>query len=268
MDGGALMGIPSVMALSGGMDSTCLMLHLLREGHEVTAFGFEYGQRHRLELDRAKVNVDRLVSRGFPVSLHIVDLRSAMASLTSALTDHSMDMPMGHYEENDMRLTVVPNRNAVFSALLYAKALSLAGEQQGRAQVALGVHSGDHAIYPDCRPEFYEALEHAFALGNWDAEGVNFVLPYLAFDKATILSDGLASCDVLELDFDEVMASTLTSYQPDEFGRSAGTTGSDVERILAFHDIGRKDPVEYTKPWGDVLEHALFLRRQHQEGQT
>lgn len=256
----------AVMALSGGMDSTCLLLRLLREGHEVTALSFDYGQRHRLEVERASANVEFLRARGLPVVQRHVDLRSAMATLDSALTDHEATMPEGHYEESQMKQTVVPNRNAVFASMLYATALSLAGQRDGRARVALGVHSGDHAIYPDCRPEFYEALGHAFKVGNWDAEHVSFDLPYLELDKAGILRDALDSCNDLGLDFDRVLANTLTSYMPDEQGRSAGTTGSDVERILAFHDIGRVDPIRYVRPWNEVLQHALDLRRTHEEG--
>ena len=111
--------------------------------------------------------------------------------------------------------------------------------------IALGVHSGDHAIYPDCRPEFYEAVGNAFAVGNWDSEKVSFHLPYIDGDKETILRDSLISCQKLGLDFDTVFANTNTSYNPDKDGRSSGTSGADVERILAFHAIGRKDPVEY-----------------------
>lgn len=266
MDGGGLMKPPAVMALSGGMDSTCLLLRLLREGHAVTALGFDYGQRHRRELDMAQHNVTALQKQGQAVTYNIVDLRSAMASLESSLTNHDADMPEGHYAEDQMKQTVVPNRNAIFSSLLFATALSLSKDHQGAARIALGVHSGDHAIYPDCRPEFYTALEHAFKIGNWDAEHVNFDLPYLHLDKAGILSDGLASCDVLGLDFDTVLASTLTSYAPDEDGRSLGTTGADVERILAFHDIGRVDPIAYVAPWDVVLSNALDLRSAHEEG--
>ena len=152
-----------------------------------------------------------------------------------------------------MKATVVPNRNALFASLLYGTALSIANAQQADVEVVLGVHSGDRAIYPDCRPEFYVALEHAFAIGNWDSERVAFTLPYLELDKTTILQDAEKSIDHLGLDFDEVFRRTLTSYQPDEEGRSDGTTGSDVERILAFHAVGRRDPVEYIHPWEEVL---------------
>lgn len=259
---------PAVMALSGGMDSTCLLLRLLREGHAVTALGFDYGQRHRQELEMAQRNVAALQEEGHPVTYNLVDLRSAMASLESSLTNHDADMPEGHYAEEQMKQTVVPNRNAIFSSLLFATALSLSKEHDGVARIALGVHSGDHAIYPDCRPEFYTAIEHAFKVGNWDAEHVKFDLPYLHLDKAGILTDGLTSCDDLGLDFDTVLGNTLTSYAPDEQGRSLGTTGADVERILAFHDIGRVDPVVYVEPWDVVLRNALQLRAAHEEGEA
>ena len=124
-------------------------------------------------------------------------------------------------------------------------------------KIALGVHSGDHAIYPDCRPEFYESLGESFALGNWDSEKVSFHLPYIDGDKEFILRDALVSCSKLGIDFDTVFANTNTSYNPDEDGKSSGTSGADVERILAFHAIGRKDPVEYVSSWEDVLNGAL-----------
>ena len=95
---------------------------------------------------------------------------------------------------------------------------------------------------------------------------MNFDLPYLHLDKAGILTDGLASCEALSLDFDTVLGNTLTSYAPDEQGRSLGTTGADVERILAFHDIGRVDPVPYVEAWETVLSNALELRAAHEEG--
>ena len=157
----------AVMALSGGMDSTGLLMHLLADGHEVHALSYDYGQKHSLELDRAKANINYLKSKGITVSHKIVDLRSAMSVFHSALTDDSIDIPEGHYEEEQMKQTVVPNRNAIFSSVLYGYALSIALKQDTEVKIALGVHSGDHTIYPDCRPEFYGALENAFQIGNW-----------------------------------------------------------------------------------------------------
>ena len=156
----------AVMALSGGMDSTGLLMHLLADGHEVHALSYDYGQKHSLELDRAKANINYLKSKGITLSHKIIDLRSAMSVFHSALTDASMDIPEGHYEEEQMKQTVVPNRNAIFSSVLYGYALSIALKKDQEVKIALGVHSGDHEIYPDCRPEFYGALENAFQIGN------------------------------------------------------------------------------------------------------
>ena len=161
-----------------------------------------------------------------------------------------------------MKQTVVPNRNAIFSSILYARALSIAISQNCQVRIALGVHSGDHEIYPDCRPEFYQSLEKAFSLGNWDSDRVSFHLPYISFDKTNILQDALESCASLGLDFDIVFSNTNTSYNPDSNGRSSGRSGADVERILAFHAIGRVDPLKYVYDWDSVLNYALDQERQ------
>lgn len=255
----------AVMALSGGMDSSALLLHLLREGYTVTAISFNYGQKHVIELDRARLLVEYLEQHQLNLTHHVADLTSATALFESNLLQGGDEVPKGHYEEDNMKATVVPNRNAMFASLLYGTALSIANAHDTDVEVVLGVHSGDHAIYPDCRPEFYRALEHAFAIGNWDSDRVSFTLPYLNEDKTSILRDAERSSKQLNLHFDEVFRRTITSYQPDEEGRSDGTTGSDVERILAFHAIGRKDPVEYTNSWEEVLANALEIERNHRD---
>ena len=96
-----------------------------------------------------------------------------------------------------MKHTVVPNRYAIFASILYGYALSIATKNDTSVKIGLGVHSGDHEIYPDCRPEFYDALEHAFKVGNWDSEKVSFYLPYLEGDKETILMDAEKSLDTV-----------------------------------------------------------------------
>ena len=255
----------AVMALSGGMDSTGLLMHLLADGHQVHALSYDYGQKHSLELDRAKANITYLKSKGITVSHRIVDLRSAMSVFHSALIDDSMDIPEGHYEEEQMKQTVVPNRNAIFSSVLYGYALSIALKQDQEVKIALGVHSGDHEIYPDCRPEFYGALENAFQIGNWSSDKVSFYLPYIGGNKETILKDAEKCLDRLGLDFNTVFANTNTSYDPDDMGRSSGKSGADVERILAFHAVGRADPVPYVKPWPEVLQDAINTEKRYKE---
>ncbi len=255
VDGGGLMR--AVMALSGGMDSTALLCRLLADGYDVSCISYDYGQKHVVELERAKANIAYLSAIGISVEHKIVDLSGVMGIFHSALTNEEIDVPEGHYEEEQMKATVVPNRNAIFSSILYGYALSIATKEDTEVIIALGVHSGDHAIYPDCRPEFYNSLGESFAIGNWDSERITFHLPYIDGDKETILKDALESCNKLDIDFDTIFRNTNTSYNPDSIGRSSGTSGADVERILAFHAIGREDPVEYVTSWNEVLQGAL-----------
>ena len=252
------------MALSGGMDSTSLLLRLIREGNSVYTIGFNYGQKHIVELERAEQNIAYLENNGYKVIHKVVDLSTLMSMFSGSLTSKE-EVPTGHYEEEQMKSTVVPNRNAIFSSIIYGYALSLSNELSTNVSISLGVHSGDHAIYPDCRPEFYKILNHAFEIGNWDADNVSLELPYIDSDKESILQDAILSCDELKLDFDTVFANTNTSYDPDDLGRSSGKTGSDIERILAFHAIGRKDPVEYQDEWSVVLSHALAIESEHMD---
>ena len=260
VDGGALMR--AVMALSGGMDSTGLLMRLLADGYQVSCLSYNYGQKHSIELNRAEANIAYLASNGIHVEHKIADLSSAMGIFHSALTTEGYDVPEGHYEEEQMKQTVVPNRNAIFASILYGYALSVALREETDVVIALGVHSGDHAIYPDCRPEFYEAISHAFEIGNWDSEKVAFHLPYIDGDKESILRDAENALTALNLDFDTIFANTNTSYNPDSQGRSSGRSGADVERILAFHAIGRKDPVAYVESWDEVLDNALQVEQE------
>lgn len=255
----------AVMALSGGMDSTSLLLRLLADGAHVSCVSYHYGQKHSIEVQRASNNIEYLQSKDLTVDHKIVDLTDAMSLFESALINEDKDVPEGHYEEEQMKATVVPNRNAIFASILYGYALSIAERERVDVSIALGVHSGDHAIYPDCRPEFYQAIDHAFTTGNWGSERVHFFLPYIEGDKVTILKDALLASDQMNLNFDKVFENTITSYNPDQDGRSSGRSGSDVERILAFHALDLVDPIEYVEPWETVLEAALETERKHKD---
>ena len=252
----------AVISLSGGMDSTGLLVHLLAKDYDVKALSFNYGQKHSIELERAKKNIEYLDNNNYRVEHKIIDLQSAMSVFNSALTDSNIEVPRGHYEQDNMKQTVVPNRNAIFSALVYGYALSIATETKQEVKMSLGVHSGDHEIYPDCREVFFKALFNSFSIGNWGSELVKIYLPFLSGDKFTILYDSLQSCQALAIDFDTIFANTNTSYAPTEEGLSDGTTGADIERILAFHRLGRKDPVQYIKPWEEVLKNALQIEKE------
>ena len=253
------------MSLSGGMDSTALLMRMLADGYDVTCITYDYGQKHSVEIERAKANIAYLLEQGINVGHIVIDLNSAMGSLNSALTTDGIDVPEGHYESEQMKQTVVPNRNAIFTSIMYGHALSISESEKTDVVIALGVHSGDHEIYPDCRPEFYESLEGAFSIGNWGSERVSLHLPYISGDKSTILVDATDSISSLGLDFDIVFRNTNTSYNPDDSGRSSGKSGADVERILAFHSIGRKDPVQYIEGWDSALSGAQSAQSEHEE---
>lgn len=256
----------AVVCLSGGMDSTSLLLNLLAQGNTVFGLSFAYGQRHAIELEFLNRNLEYLAGAGYAIEHRLMDLSGLGSLFHSALLTSGEAVPLGHYAEESMKQTVVPNRNAIFASIAYGWALSLAERRRETVALGLGVHSGDHAIYPDCRPEFYHQLQTAFSVGNWESDRIEWYLPYLHCDKAAILRDAETSCHTMGLDFDTVLSNTLTSYLPDPSGRSHGLTGSDVERILAFHQIGRQDPIQYAMSWDDVLAKALELDTQHRSG--
>jgi 7-cyano-7-deazaguanine synthase len=258
----------AVLSASGGLDSTSLLLNLLAEGFWPHLVSFRYGQKHALELDFLGRNIEALRALGHRIEWRTVDLSDLAGMLRSSLIVGGSEVPEGYYEEPNMLSTVVPNRNAIFASIAYAWALSLAEQERATVRLGLGVHSGDHAIYPDCRPEFFQKLIEALTLGNWGSERVEAYLPYLHLDKAAILRDAIQSCQTLGLDFDQIFRNTLTSYAPDGEGRSGGLTGSDVERILAFDSIGRIDPLPYLKPWEVVVAQAKDLRQKFESVQS
>ena len=249
-----------VLSLSGGMDSSTLLLRCLKEYDSVTAISFDYGQKHRVELERAQdlvnyINLSRLTEPN--INYQVIKLDGLMPLLDSALVSGGDEVPEGHYEEENMKATVVPNRNKIFSSIVQAAALSIANRTKENCDIALGIHAGDHDIYPDYRQEFRDANYEAFKLGNWDADRVNFFTPYLEGNKFTILQDGEKLCEDLDLDFNGVYSRTMTSYKPiynKSFQKwySDFKSASSVERIEAFIELGRPDPIEYADENGPV----------------
>jgi 7-cyano-7-deazaguanine synthase len=254
------------------MDSSTLLLKCLKEYQNVTAISFDYGQKHRVELERAQSLVDyinREMIAGTEIYYKQIQLNGLVDLLDSALVTGGEEVPEGHYAEDNMKSTVVPNRNKIFASIIQAVALSVANKTGETCDIALGIHAGDHSIYPDCRQEFRDADDKAFRLGNWDAERVGYFTPYLEGDKFSILQDGEILCKELGLDFDEVYKRTNTSYKPifiqyethaSKGGRwfSDYKSASSVERIEAFIKLGRKDPVPYADETGPVTwEHVV-----------
>ena len=242
----------AVVSLSGGMDSSTLLLKCLDKFETVTALSFDYGQKHKVELKRARALVDYLKRNNHNVAYQTIKLDGLVELLDSALVEGGGEVPEGHYAAENMKATVVPNRNKIFASITQAVALSIANRTEESTSIALGIHAGDHDIYPDCRQEFRDADDKAFREGNWDAERVGYYTPYLKGDKFTILQDGEILCKKLGIDFDEVYARTNTSYKPTPEGWSDYKSASSVERIEAFIKLGRPDPVQYADETGPV----------------
>lgn len=247
----------AVVSLSGGMDSTCLTLHLLANGYnDIKAVSFDYGQRHKVELERAGNFVAYLQGKGINITRNIVDLSSMAPLLNSTLISGGKDVPHGHYEDVTMRETVVPNRNVIFGSIVYAAALSEAMKDGSKVDIALGVHSGDNAVYPDCRPESIDLLREVFRISNWESHLVDYKSPFIDIKKREILVLGKEACDKLGLDFMECMRNTSTCYDPTPEGKASGKSSSDIERIEAFLSLGLVDPIEYEGGWENAVSHA------------
>jgi 7-cyano-7-deazaguanine synthase len=253
-----------VVSLSGGMDSSTLLLRCLKEYDTVTAISFDYGQKHRVELERAQSLVN-YIKEETPSQTELryrqIKLDGLVDLLDSALVTGGEDVPEGHYEQDNMKESVVPNRNKIFSSITQAVALSIANKTKEQCDIALGIHAGDHQIYLDCRQEWRDADDYAFRIGNWDSERVGHFTPYLEGNKFTILQDGEILCKELSLDFNEVYSRTNTSYKPYPSGNSDYKSASSVERVEAFIQLGRPDPVIYEDEdgiasWDKVVNHV------------
>jgi len=216
----------TVLIYSGGLDSTVLLYHLRAAGHDLHALSVDYGQRHRCELVRAKA-----ICEAVDIPNQIADLSSIQPLLAgSSLTSPEIEVAEGHYTEENMKSTVVPNRNMILLSVATGHALSIGAEQ-----VAYAAHSGDHAIYPDCRNEFADAMAKAIELCDWNS--VELIRPFVHWTKAEIVKRGAE----LNLPF----AMTWSCYKGGE--RHCGRCGTCIERREAFDLANVIDPTTYAE---------------------
>lgn len=228
----------TIVICSGGLDSVILAHKVAAENQLTRLVSFDYGQRHKKELSCAAACAKRL-----DVPHSIIDISSVGKSLSgSALTD-DIAVPDGHYAEDNMRVTIVPNRNAIMLSIAYGIAVS-----QNAEAVAAAFHGGDHFIYPDCRPGFVTAFEK---MQNAALEGfskIRLYTPFLSVTKADIAAEGAR----LGVPF----AETWSCYKGGE--NHCGRCGTCVERREAFHLAGIEDPTEYDDPdyWREAVKRA------------
>lgn len=241
----------AIISASGGLDSTCLMLELLAQGKEVKAYSFDYGQKHDMELEKLKKNIKFLQDKELPVCHSIIDLKDCFSDNTSSLVKSTgIDIPHGNYDEDNMRSTVVPLRNVIFSSIIFSKAINWSKQTGEDVDITLGIHAGDHTVYPDTTDESRDACEYAFKISDWDSDKVHYVAPFVNIDKAGVLLRGLTAMHILgftEEERDSVLENTHTCYDPNESGESCGLCGSCRERLEAFDLNGLKDPIKYQK---------------------
>lgn len=228
----------AVVVTSGGMDSTTAVYWAHQYFGDIECMSFDYGQRHKKELEYARANADAL-----GVKHNIVDLTGITDLIaSSALTNPDIDVPEGHYAEDNMKITVVPNRNAMMINIATARAVAIGAEA-----VVVGVHSGDHAVYPDCREEFIGLQEATLHVANEGFIKPNFqlVAPFLNMTKAEIASLG----DQLVVPWHM----TWTCYKGGDI--HCGRCSTCVERLEAFHLAGVADETEYgdRNYWREVV---------------
>ncbi|MDR2862926.1 MAG: 7-cyano-7-deazaguanine synthase QueC [Puniceicoccales bacterium] len=224
----------TVVVFSGGLDSTVLLAKLVAGGRDCRALTIDYGQRHRREIESA-----RAICALLGVPHRIADLRALIPLWGSnSLTDSSVCVEDGHYTEERMKSTVVPGRNLILLSVAAAWAIA-----EKCDTLAYGAHSGDHAIYPDCRPEFAEAAGHAIALADWHK--VTLERPFVSMDKAQIARLGITLNAPLHLSWSCYKGGTL----------HCGRCGTCIERREAFWNAGIPDPTTYAPdaPAAEVL---------------
>ncbi|WP_461537096.1 7-cyano-7-deazaguanine synthase QueC [Spongorhabdus nitratireducens] len=215
----------AVVIYSGGMDSFTVLNKAHKAGYELHALSFNYGQKHSKELEYA-ANV--CASLGIPHKIVDITAINTLMSGSSLISNAEDEIPEGHYEEDNMKSTVVPNRNMILLSLATAYAISLKA-----GKVFYGAHSGDHTIYPDCRPEFVEAVNNVTKIADW--QPVEIMAPYLYDSKIEILRDGLS----MRLDYGQ----TWTCYNGRE--QACGKCGACQERLEAFELNNSTDPLSY-----------------------
>lgn len=246
----------AVISLSGGMDSASLLAGILAEKKydHVHCYGFDYGQRHRVELQNAELLVTHLANHGHPVSYQIINVVDVFSDSQSALgANQAVEVPKDSYSLEVSKQTVVENRNVIFSSIIYGKALAISKLHDCDVDITLGMHANDGATtYLDCRPESVEMSKELYRISNWGSERIDYISPLIHMTKTEVLGAGLEALQVLEIPYSDYYAMTSSCYDPIEYhgvSYSCGLCATCRDRLAAFEAYGLQDPTRYTEDY-------------------
>lgn len=236
----------AILSCSGGLDSSSLLLNLLVNNYKVHIVNFDYGSKqNKQELKKLKLNLEYLKEHNFNIDYQTIDISNAMKNLNSSLTRANIDTPEGKYSHENQEIIFVPNRNAIFASIIFAKAISIYKDSGNDVSICLGIHANEVSVYPDCTPQWAKMIFDAFCEGNWDSKHIHQYVPYVNVSKLEILKDAISSCEKLGLDLNVYMKNTLSCYKPDEQGRACGKCPTCQERLDIFKQLSLNDPAEY-----------------------
>ena len=229
----------AITICSGGLDSSTLVYLMRERGYDQHLITFDYGQRHKKEITSA-----RGIAAAIGATHSVIDISNIGKFLSgSSLTDATLSVPEGYYAAENMKQTVVPNRNAIMLSIAWGIATA-----EKAKSLAIGVHAGDHAIYPDCRVPFINTVEEAFKLGTEGHADPALIIstPYIESTKTDIVCDGLRMKVPFYL--------TWTCYKGGD--KACGRCGSCIERLEAFDANGVEDPLVYAdkKYWKEAVK--------------
>lgn len=239
----------AVLSFSGGMDSSSLLFNILANSYDkVYCYSFDYGQRHSVEIQKSKELINAIREIGLDVNYQLINVIDAFSDSQSALAaDMVLDVPENEYNTENLTATVVENRNVIFSAIIYGKALSLSKKFNATVDIFMGVHSNDYAVYPDCRPESVEMAKELYRISNYGSDKIEYKAPFIDLSKDGVLKEGLAALEKLGLTID-MFKHTSSCYNPstlDDEVYACGKCATCLDRLKAFERNSVQDPIKY-----------------------
>jgi 7-cyano-7-deazaguanine synthase len=234
--------------LSGGMDSATLLYYAFSKTinrNDLKVLSFNYGQKHKKELD-----CSIKLTKNLKVEHKIVDISNIRDLISASALTSDKEIPEGHYAKENMKLTVVPNRNAIMLSIAYGYAITNKSDV-----LYYGAHAGDHFIYPDCRIEFVKALDTAFYIGNLGFSTIDLIAPFSKKSKVDIVKLGLK----LNIPYED----TWSCYKGED--RPCLKCGTCIERTEAFYINNCNDPLLTIKEWQQAIKNYREFKKEYEQ---